>query len=153
MPDDFTAGPPSAPLAAAGLPTVQPLICYEALFPGVTRKAIRESGRRPVWILNISNDAWFGAGSGPLQHLNIASYRGIEEGLPIVRATPTGVSAVIDAYGRIRPGARLGLGDFGVIDARLPAALPPTPFSRRGDLYFCALLLLSAAAAAARRVH
>jgi apolipoprotein N-acyltransferase len=153
MPDDFTAGPPSAPLAAAGLPTVQPLICYEALFPGVTRKAIRDSGRRPVWILNISNDAWFGAGSGPLQHLNIASYRAIEEGLPIVRATPTGVSAVIDAYGRIRPGARLGLGDFGVIDARLPAALPPTPFSRRGDLYFCVLLLLSAAAAAARRVH
>jgi apolipoprotein N-acyltransferase len=153
MPDDFTAGPASAPLAPLGVPAVQPLICYEALFPGVTREAALRRGQRPAWILNISNDAWFGAGSGPLQHLNIASYRAIEEGLPIVRATPTGVSAIIDAYGRIVPGARLGLGRLGVVDARLPPALRPTPFSRRGDLYFGVLLLLSAAAAAARRVH
>jgi apolipoprotein N-acyltransferase len=129
---------------------VQPLICYEALFPGLTRQASRRAGRRPAWILNVSNDSWFGKTSGPLQHLNIASYRAIEEGLPIVRATPTGVSAVIDAYGRPEPRARLGLGDFGVIDAALPRALPPTPFSRGGDAAFGALLLASAAAAAAR---
>jgi apolipoprotein N-acyltransferase len=153
MPDDFTAGPPPAPLAPPGVPALQPLICYEALFPGFTRDAVRRAGRRPAWILNVSNDAWFGATSGPLQHLNIASYRAIEEGLPIVRATPTGVSAVIDAYGRIRPGARLGLGRLGVIDAGLPEALPSTPFSHTGGLGFGALLLLSVAAAGLSRVH
>ena len=129
MPDDFSAGPPSAPITPWGVPAVQVLICYEALFPGVTRQGAAKSGLRPSWILNISNDSWFGGGSGPLQHLNIASYRAIEEGLPIVRATPTGVSAVIDAYGRIAR-AELGLGALGVIDAPLPSALEMTPFSQ-----------------------
>jgi len=144
MPDDFTAGRPPRPLAPAGVPTVQPLICYEALFPGFTRDAARRAGERPAWILNVSNDAWFGVTSGPLQHLNMASYRAIEEGLPIVRSTPTGVSAVGDAFGRVQPGARLGLGALGVIDARLPPALPPTLYVRFGDLPFALLLLLSA---------
>jgi apolipoprotein N-acyltransferase len=153
MPDDFTAGPPSQPMAPPGVPAVQPLICYEALFPGVTREGAWRAGQRPAWILNVSNDAWFGQGSGPLQHLNIASYRAIEEGLPIVRATPTGVSAIIDAYGRISPGARLGLGGLGVIDAPLPPALPVTPFSKAGDLYFAAMLLLSGLVALAYRVN
>jgi apolipoprotein N-acyltransferase len=98
---------------------------------------------RPAWILNVSNDAWFGVTSGPLQHLNMASYRAIEEGLPIVRATPTGVSAVIDAFGRVEPGARRGLGEVGVIDARLPPALRPTPYTRFGDLPFTLMLLVS----------
>lgn len=146
MPEDFSAGPPPGPIAPWGAPPVQPLICYEALFPGFAQKAARE-GVRPTWILNISNDAWFGRTSGPLQHLNIASYRAIEEGLPIVRSTPTGVSAVIDAYGRVLPAARLGLGELGVIDARLPSALPPTPYSRHGDLGFFGMLALSAIAA------
>jgi len=140
MPDDFTAGPPPRPLVVEGVPPVQPLICYEALFPRLAQ------GPRPKWILNISNDAWFGQGSGPLQHLNIASYRAIESGLPIVRATPTGVSAVIDAEGRILPGKQLGLGAFGVIDARLPDAVAPTPYSRLGDSLFAGLLGLSALA-------
>jgi len=153
MPDDFSAGPPSQPIAPWGVPAAQVLICYEALFPGVTREGARRSGLRPAWILNVSNDAWFGAGSGPLQHLNIASYRAIEEGLPIVRATPTGVSAVIDAYGRIAPGARLGLGGLGIIDAPLPPALPPTPFHHLGDLGFAVMLLLSGLLAAAYRVR
>ncbi len=153
MPDDFTAGPPPQPLGPAGAPAFQPLICYEALFPGFTRQAVRRGGTRPAWILNISNDAWFGVTSGPWQHLNIASYRAIEEGLPIVRATPTGVSAVIDAYGRIMPGARIGLGGLGVIDARLPAALPPTPFSRWGDLAFGLMMLGSALVGVSYRVH
>jgi apolipoprotein N-acyltransferase len=153
MPDDFSAGPRSQPIAPWGVPAVQVLICYEALFPGVTREGAARAGLRPAWILNVSNDSWFGQGSGPLQHLNIASYRAIEEGLPIVRATPTGVSAVIDAYGRIAPGARLGLGGLGVIDAPLPPALEMTPFSKAGDLYFAALLLLSGLAALAYRVR
>ncbi|HET6969814.1 MAG TPA: apolipoprotein N-acyltransferase, partial [Phenylobacterium sp.] len=145
MPDDFTAGPPPRPLVVEGVPAVQPLICYEALFPRLAQ------GPRPKWILNVSNDAWFGKGSGPLQHLNIASYRAIEQGLPIVRATPTGVSAIIDAEGRILPGKRLGLGDFGVIDARLPDAAAPTPYSRLGDSLFVGLLGLSVLAWVAGR--
>lgn len=140
MPDDFTAGPPPKPLRAEGAPALQVLICYEALFPGFGADA----DARPAWLLNVSNDAWFGRTSGPWQHLNIASYRAIEQGLPLVRATPTGVSAVIDAKGRIVRGARLGLGAYGVIDARLPEATAPTPYSRWGDGPFAVLLVLSA---------
>lgn len=153
MPDDFTAGPPSRPLTAEGLPPLQPLICYEALFPGLVRDGAASTGLRPAWILNVSNDAWFGVTSGPLQHLNLASYRAIEEGLPMVRATPTGVSAVIDAYGRILPQARLGLGAFGVIDARLPPALKPTPYVRWNDGAFVLLLLVSIAVGLRNRVR
>ena len=141
MPEDFTPGPPPRPLKLAGLPTVQPLICYEALFPGLV-----SGGDRPAWILNVSNDAWFGANSGPWQHLNIASYRAIEQGLPIIRATPTGVSAVIDAQGRIMPGKSLGLGESGVLDARLPSPAAPTLYSLAGDWIFAGLLGLSAGA-------
>jgi len=141
--DGFTSGPRPRPLGIAGLPTVQPLICYEAVFPGFTREGGALSGQRAAWIVNISNDAWFGTGIGPRQHLNIASYRAIEEGLPMVRATPTGISAVVDAYGRVAPAQRLGIGAYGVIDAPLPPALPPTPYNRLGDLPFCLMLALS----------
>jgi apolipoprotein N-acyltransferase len=147
--DGFSPGPRPRPLKLAGLPPAQPLICYEALYPGFTREGAAASGVRAAWIVNISNDAWFGATSGPLQHLNIASYRAIEEGLPMVRATPTGVSAVVDAFGRRT--ASLGEGALGVIDQPLPPALTPTPFSRWGDLPFAALLLLSAACVRWRR--
>jgi apolipoprotein N-acyltransferase len=153
MPDDFNPGPRSRPIAPTGLPPVQVLICYEALFPGVTRAGAASSGVRPAWILNVSNDSWFGGGSGPLQHLNIASYRAIEEGMPIVRATPTGVSAVIDAYGRVLPGARLDLGGLGVIDAPLPSALEMTPFSQSGNLWFAAMLIFSILVAATYRMR
>jgi apolipoprotein N-acyltransferase len=141
--DGFTPGPRPRPLPIAGLPTPQPLICYEGVFPGLTREGGVLSGQRAAWIVNISNDAWFGAGVGPRQHLNIASYRAIEEGLPMVRDTPTGISAIIDAYGRIAPGQRLGIGDFGVVDAPLPPALPPTLYNRLGDLPLLFMLLLS----------
>jgi len=151
MPEDFTAGPPARPMVVAGLAPLQPMICYEALFPGLAGRGDGSAGLRPAWILNVSNDAWFGKASGPLQHLNLASYRAIEQGLPMVRSTPTGVSAVIDAYGRTRPGARLGLGDFGVIDTRLPPGLPPTFYVRHGDLPFLGMLALSAVLAASRR--
>ena len=141
--DSFTAGPPPRPIAPQGAPPVQPLICYESLFPDLVREAVRSGPLRPRWIVNISNDSWFGVTSGPLQHLNQASYRAIEEGLPIVRATPTGVSAVIDAYGRIVPGAELGFGQAAVIDARLPVALSDTTFGRLGEWPFALLLSLS----------
>ncbi|HEY9217668.1 MAG TPA: apolipoprotein N-acyltransferase, partial [Phenylobacterium sp.] len=153
MPEDFTAGPPPEPLSLAGLPPVQPLICYEALFPGVTSAAARRAGKRPGWILNVSNDAWFGVTSGPLQHLNLASYRAIEEGLPMIRSTPTGVSAAIDAYGRTLQEKRLGLGRAGIIDVRLPKALEPTPFSRYGDMGFVVMLTVSVVAAGLARTR
>ncbi|MBT9472606.1 MAG: apolipoprotein N-acyltransferase [Pseudomonadota bacterium] len=144
MPEDFTAGPPPTLLTPEGLPPVQPLICYEALFPGLVEGAAKRAGTRAKWLLNVSNDAWFGATSGPWQHLNIASYRAIETGLPIVRATPTGVSAVIDAQGRILAGAQLGLGESGVIDAHLPPARPPTIYNLVGESGFALMLLISA---------
>ena len=143
--DGFTTGPAPRPIAPPGLPRVQPLICYEALFPGFTRAGAKAAGR-PAWIVNVSDDAWFGASYGPLQHLNIARYRAIEEGLPMVRATPTGTSAVIDAYGRIAPGARLDHGAAGVIDQPLPPALSATVFERIGDIGFWLMLAVSATA-------
>jgi apolipoprotein N-acyltransferase len=139
----FTPGPPPQPIAPPGVPPVQPLICYESLFPGFTRDGARLAGYRARWIVNISDDAWFGVTSGPWQHLNLASYRAIEEGLPMLRATPTGVSAAIDAYGRILPGKLKGQGASGDIDVLLPAALPATLFDQFGDLPFALLLALS----------
>jgi apolipoprotein N-acyltransferase len=146
--DGFSAGARPAPLAVPGLPTMQPLICYEALYSGFTRAGALRSGRRAAWIVNISNDAWFGTGLGPRQHLNLASYRAIEEGLPMIRATPTGISGVIDARGRLVPGEFLGEGAMGVIDARLPSALKPTLFDLWGDGAFFAMLLVSLTGAA-----
>jgi apolipoprotein N-acyltransferase len=146
--DGFSAGPRPAPLAIPGLPTMQPLICYEALYSGFTRAGALRSQLRAAWIVNISNDAWFGTGIGPRQHLNLASYRAIEEGLPMVRATPTGISGVIDARGRLIPGEFLGEGAMGVIDARLPPALKPTLFDVWGDGAFFAMLLASLMGAA-----
>jgi apolipoprotein N-acyltransferase len=144
--DGFTSGPPPRPIDLVGAPRVQPLICYESLFPGFTFEGAHGVGR-PAWIVNVSDDAWFGRTYGPLQHLNLASYRAIEEGLPIVRATPTGVSAMIDAYGRVRPGARLDHGAGGGFDAPLPPALSPTLFARIGELGFWLMLALSSTAA------
>jgi apolipoprotein N-acyltransferase len=123
------------------------------LFPGFTREGAAASGIRPRWIVNVSTDAWFGEGAGPLQHFNIARYRAIEEGLPMARATPTGVSAMIDAFGRVRKGERLGEGASGVIDAPLPPALAPTPFARWGDTAFWLMGLIGLAGARRPRFH
>ena len=142
-PDDFTPGPRPRPVRFDGLPLVQPLICYESLFPGFTREGAIAAGHRASWILNVSNDAWFGRTSGPWQHLNIASYRAIEEGLPMVRSTPTGISAVIDGYGRRQAQFSLGQGETGVIDTALPSALPQTLFGRFGDLGLGLMLLIA----------
>jgi len=109
-------------------PRALPLICYEAIFPG--NVATRDD--RPGWIVNLTNDGWFGNSTGPYQHLQQARLRAIEEGLPMVRAANTGISAVIDPSGRIV--ARLGLGIEGVLDAGLPSALPPTVYARLGDI-------------------
>jgi apolipoprotein N-acyltransferase len=136
--DGFVTGPAPAPLRIAPDLLIQPLICYESLFPRLAKPV---PGVRAI--VNVSNDAWFGVTSGPLQHLNLASYRGIETGLPVIRATPTGVSALIDARGRILPGASLKLGESGVIDGNVPFVGSPTLFSKLGHWPFALLLLLS----------
>jgi apolipoprotein N-acyltransferase len=131
---DFSAGPGPRTLTLEGLPAVpafSPLICYEVIFSGnVTAPWGSGRGERPEWLLNLTNDAWFGVSSGPFQHLAAARLRAVEEGLPLVRAANTGVSAVFDARGRTV--AALALNQTGIIAAPLPAALPPTPFSRGG---------------------
>lgn len=140
--DGFSAGTPPRPLQPAGMPPFQPLICYEGLYPGFTRAGAKASGTNPAFVVNVSNDAWFGATSGPLQHLNLSSYRAIEEGLPILRSTPTGVSAIIDATGAT-VGRTLRHGETGVIDARLPTLRFDTLYRRFGDLPFAVMLLIS----------
>ena len=124
----FIAGTRRRAMAIPGAPSALPLICYEAIFPG--NVAARDD--RPGWIVNLTNDGWFGISTGPHQHLQQARLRAVEEGLPVVRAANTGISAVIDPSGRIV--AQLGLGLEGVLDARLPAALPPTVYARIGDI-------------------
>jgi len=128
---DFSAGPGPSTLrlpASYAVPPFAPLICYEVIFPG----RVTEPGVRPQWLLNITNDAWFGLSSGPYQHLAAARLRAVEEGLPLVRAANTGISAVFDARGRTV--ARLGLDEIGVVAAALPAAREPTAFSQLGLL-------------------
>jgi apolipoprotein N-acyltransferase len=144
MPLDFSPGPRPAPIDIPGAPRAQPLICYESLYPGFTPGA----AGRPGWIVNISNDAWFGRTSGPQQHLNLASYRAIETGLPVVRSTPTGVSAMIDPWGRVVGDQRLDPGESGVIDARLPRPAAVTVYGRVGDLLFWLAVLAGLAMAA-----
>jgi apolipoprotein N-acyltransferase len=118
-------------------PPALPLICYEAIFPG----SVAARDDRPGWMVNLTNDGWFGISTGPYQHLQQARLRAIEEGLPMVRAANTGISAIIDPLGRVV--ARLGLGIEGVLDAKLPAALPPTIYARVGDIP--AAIIMSAA--------
>ena len=131
-------GPQVMDLGAAGL--ALPLICYEAIFPRHLR-----TETRPDWIMQVTNDAWFGDVSGPFQHFAQARLRAIEQGLPMVRVANTGISSVIDARGGVQ--AQLDLGVEGFIDAPLPGALPPTFYARFGDwpmLGVLALLLLGA---------
>src|SRR5919204_3720209 len=94
---------------------------------------------RPGWMLNVTNDAWYGRSSGPFQHFAIARTRAIEEGLPLVRVANNGISGVVDAAGRVL--ARTGLDAVTYADIALPAAGPPTPYSRARGWFFLALLI------------
>jgi apolipoprotein N-acyltransferase len=124
----YSAGPGPAVLDVGPLGRVLPLICYEAVFP----RLVNAAPERADWMLQITNDAWFGIRTGPFQHLDQARLRAVEQGLPLIRVANTGVTAVIDARGRIRQA--LPFGEVGVLDTTLPSALPPTPYSRTGDL-------------------
>lgn len=123
---DFSPGPGPRTLRLPGLPPVSPLICYEVIFPG----AVVDRADRPAWMVNLTNDGWYGLSPGPYQHFATARLRAIEEGLPLVRVANTGISGVIDPLGRVT--ARLDLGTRGVVDADLPGALAPPPFAFLG---------------------
>jgi apolipoprotein N-acyltransferase len=125
---DFSPGGGVQTLRLPGLPPVSPLICYEVIFPG----KVVDPEDRPEWVLNITNDAWYGKSTGPYQHLASARLRAVEEGLPLVRVANTGISAIIDPWGRVV--ARKGLGEQGVVDGPLPAPLATQPvYARLGN--------------------
>jgi len=122
----FSPGQGPKTLRVSGLPPFGPLICYEAIFTG----QIVDEKDRPAWLVNVTDDAWFGNSAGPRQHFADARLRAVEEGLPLARDANSGISAMIDAFGRVT--ASLPLGGEGVLVAPLPGNLPPTPYARFG---------------------
>ena len=130
----YAAGPGPQVLDLGALGKVQPLICYEAVFPA----ALNATAPRPDWLLHITNDAWFGTLTGPFQHAALARLRAVEQGLPLVRVANTGVTQMVDARGRVT--AALPFGVQAHLDAALPGPLPPTPYRRWGEQPFLLLL-------------
>jgi apolipoprotein N-acyltransferase len=141
----FASGPGPRTLVLPGVPPAGALICYEAIFPA----EVVDPAHRPAWLVNVTNDAWFGNSTGPRQHLAAARMRAVEEGLPLARAANTGISAVFDGHGHELD--RLGLLRAGTLVAALPPALPPTPASRLGLWPALALSALVGAAGLIRR--
>ena len=137
---DIAAGPGPMTMHLPGLPPVSPLICYEAIFP---YHAVGKE--RPDWMVQLTNDAWFGSFAGPQQHYAQARIRAIEQGLPLVRAANTGISAVVDAYGR--EVVSIELHNYKFVDAQLPAPAPVTLYSRWGDWLAMILIVILAATA------
>lgn len=144
---DYSPGTGVRTVALPGAPAVSPLICYEVIFPG----AVVDPENRPGWLLNLTNDAWYGHTAGPHQHFQITRVRAVEEGLPLVRVANTGISGVVDPYGRVT--ARLDLGERGVIDAPLPESAPPTLYSRVHDLPLLVVLAITLAALGVLRLR
>ena len=138
----FIPGDRARILKVPRAPDVLPLVCYEIIFPEAV-----PAGQRPGWMVNLTNDGWFGLSPGPYQHFQQARLRAVEQGLPLVRAANTGISGVVDPFGRVI--AELPLGTEGVLDARLPQPAPPTLYARTGDLP-TALVVAAAAVLALR---
>jgi apolipoprotein N-acyltransferase len=143
----FLSGDRRRLLAPPNAPKFLPLICYEIIFP----HDVLPPGERPGWILNVTNDAWFGDSPGPHQHFQQARVRAIEEGLPLVRAANTGISAVVDPVGRII--RSLPLGSEGILDSALPQPLARTLYSRLGDAPLGLLVAAILVIAAVRRMQ
>jgi apolipoprotein N-acyltransferase len=132
----FEPGGPPSRMIVPGAPQASFIVCYESIFTGM----IPRGPARPDWIVNVTNDAWFGEGTGPYQHYNQARYRAIEEGLPLARAAAGGVSAIVDPYGRAIAATSV---KGGATEAALPPALPPTTYSRFGG-WVTAIVFLAA---------
>jgi apolipoprotein N-acyltransferase len=115
---DYSPGKGNQTITVPGGTSFSPLVCYEIVFPG---KMVATDAPRPQWILNLTNDAWFGRSFGPYQHLRIAQVRAIEEKMAVVRCSNNGISGVVDPCGRIV--ASLGLDEMGVVDHYIPAPL------------------------------
>ncbi len=135
-PADFVAGTKNHIMAVSGIGQVQALICYEVIFAGrvVTRQP------RPDLMVNVTNDAWFGATIGPWQHLYQSQMRAAEEGIPLLRVAHTGISAAVDGFGR-----KLGsipLGERAYLDIAIPSVLTAPVFARFGNAGFFALCLV-----------
>jgi apolipoprotein N-acyltransferase len=143
----FSIGDRRRAIAVPGAPKMLPLICYEAIFPGAAVPA----GERPGWLVNVTNDGWFGNSSGPYQHFQQARMLAIAEGLPLVRAANTGISAVVDPFGRVI--GSLPLGIQGVLDARLPLAIDPTLYARFGNEIFAIFLIVGLLIVGRKRLH
>lgn len=136
----FTAGDLRRPLVAAGLPPLVPMICFESIFP----RELAGDGEQEAVFINVTNDAWFGYTFGPYQHFAQARMRAVEFGRPLVRAANSGISAVVDPYGRLLASLPVGVED--VIDSPLPAPLPKTLYHRTSwysfaSVMICALIL------------
>jgi apolipoprotein N-acyltransferase len=143
VPGSFQTGHGPTTITVNGLPPVTPSVCYEAVFP----HRFADANNRPMWIANVTNDAWFGNSTGPHQHLAQLRLRAIEQGIPAFRAANTGISAIIDPYGRYI--ARLKTGASGFIEWPIPAALSATPYARFGDWIFLVLTVVTVVAALA----
>lgn len=135
----FNAGPPPAPMPLAGAPAFLPYICYEAIFPLNSPKKTKAA----AWILNISNDAWFGRTAGPHQHNHLAGLRAVETGLPVIRVVNNGITSVYDGYGRLVN--QTTIGQTGAIHTALPSpASPPFPAFPAHLLIFLHLIIIYA---------
>ncbi|WEK51109.1 MAG: apolipoprotein N-acyltransferase [Candidatus Kaistia colombiensis] len=137
LPGGFDAGRSRTSLELPGAPSFSPLICYEIIFPG----SVVDGSNRPGWMVNVTNDGWFGDTPGPWQHLHQATIRAVEEGIPVARSANSGVSAIVDPYGNLV--AHLGVSQTGVLDGALPVAIRPTIYSKYRDSLYFALIILA----------
>jgi apolipoprotein N-acyltransferase len=147
LPGGFSAGDRRRPISVPGAPPALPLICYEAIFPD----ELMPDGLRPDWMVNVTNDGWFGISSGPYQHFQEARVRAVEQGLPMVRAANTGISAVIDPLGRIVDS--LPLGTEGLLTTRLPRPVGSPVYARVGDVPAAMILAIALLAVIRRRLQ
>jgi apolipoprotein N-acyltransferase len=147
LPGGFSAGDRRRPISVPGAPPALPLICYEAIFPD----ELMPDGLRPDWMVNVTNDGWFGISSGPYQHFQEARVRAVEQGLPMVRAANTGISAVIDPLGRIVDS--LPLGTEGLLTTRLPRPVGSPVYARVGDVPAAMILTIALLAVIRRRLQ
>ena len=132
---DFTRGHGPETFTVSGAPAFSPLVCYEIVFPWLSANV----AHRPAWLVNATNDGWYGDSPGPYQHFAMARMRAIEQGLPLVRAANSGISAVIDPYGRVI--ALLPLDVRGALNTTLPAPLTPSFYSKNGEALTVLLLV------------